>query len=214
MPENEIRVWAVIDANGHPLHSSNDRDAVVADYEERIAKDARLRRVLRIEERTLQFHPRDEPLPDPGEPQTICVLPWLPLDEPIRMGPLIFDEWSEIRQLVDEPARTSADRLLANFFDVRGAPIDPVVCFYDGPLAERAPGVCRSRPRSNPLLSADAGRYRRKQLHAPRLRATDCRPRPADLRELRGRSGSDPGCPPSPRRLGTVALANAAIVLS
>ena len=55
MPANEIRVWALIDANGNALYSSNDRELVVADYEERIAKDERLRRVLRIEERTLQF---------------------------------------------------------------------------------------------------------------------------------------------------------------
>lgn len=130
MAANEIRVWAVIDANGNALYSSNDRDAVIAEYEERVGRDARLRRVLRIEERTLQFHPRGEPPPDPGEPQTVCVLPWLPLDERVAMGPIVFDQWSEVRELVEEPARTSADRLLSNFFDVRGTPIDPAICFY------------------------------------------------------------------------------------
>ena len=91
MAANEIRVWAVVDANGNSLYSSNDRDAVVADYEERVANDARLRRVLRIEEHTLQFHPRGEAPLDPGEPQTVCVLPWLPLDERVAMGHLVFE---------------------------------------------------------------------------------------------------------------------------
>ena len=42
---------------------------------------------------------------------------------------------SEVRELVEEPARTSADRLLSNFFDVLGTPIDPAICFY----ANRSP---------------------------------------------------------------------------
>jgi hypothetical protein len=108
MPENAIQVWALVDGNGHSLYTSNVLEDVEAELERRLAADPRLRRVLRIVEQTLTFHPHEEPQPDPGEPQTACVLPWLPLDELVRMGPLVFDHWSEVRDLVPEPARTSA----------------------------------------------------------------------------------------------------------
>jgi hypothetical protein len=135
VPENEIRVWAVVDANGNPLYSSNDRIAVEADLERRVATDQRLRRVLRIAEHTLTFPPRDDPVEEPGEAQTVCVLPWLPLDEPVRMGPLMFDHWSELRELAPEPARATTDQLLGNFWDIYGNQVDPAICFF----ADRAP---------------------------------------------------------------------------
>jgi hypothetical protein len=81
----------VLDANGHSLFSSNVLEDVEAEFERLIATDPRMRRVLQIVEQTMTFHPRDQPEPDPGEPQTVCVLPWLPLDEPVLMGPLDFD---------------------------------------------------------------------------------------------------------------------------
>ena len=135
MTGGSIQVWALVDASGHSLYSSNVLEDVEAELERRLAADPRLRRVLRITEQTLTFHPRGEPEPDPGEPQTVCVLPWLPLDEAVRMGPLVFDHWSEVREVVADPARTSADQLLGNFYGIHGDPIDPVVCFY----ADRSP---------------------------------------------------------------------------
>jgi hypothetical protein len=135
MFQNSIQVWALVDANGRSLYSSNVLEEVEQEFERRIATDPRLRRVLRIVEQALTFHPRDEPEPDPGEPQTVCVLPWLPLDEPVSMGPLIFGHWSEVRDRIPEPARTSANQLLATFYDIHGEQIDPVVCFF----AERSP---------------------------------------------------------------------------
>jgi hypothetical protein len=158
MPENSIRVWAVVDANGHSLFSSNVLEDVEAELERRIATDPRLRRVLRIVEQTLTFHPRDEPEPDPGEPQTVCVLPWLPLDEPVQMGPLVFDHWSEVREQVPEPARTSADQLLGTFYDVHGNEIDPVVCFFaDRSPAARVDDDDRNLVRTHTFLLALAG---------------------------------------------------------
>jgi hypothetical protein len=135
MTGGSIQVWALVDANGHSLYSSNVLEDVEAELERRVAADPRLRRVLRITEQTLTFHSRGEPEPDPGEPQTVCVLPWLPLDEPVRMGTLVFDHWSEVRDVVADPARTSADQLLGNFYGIHGDEIDPVVCFY----ADRSP---------------------------------------------------------------------------
>jgi hypothetical protein len=127
---NEIRVWSIVDANGEALWSHNVREEAEAELETRVATDPRLRRVLRIEERTLTFHRRDQPIEEPGEAQTVCVLPWLPLDEPVAMGPLLFDHWSEVRERVPDDARETADELLANFYDIYGYPIDPVVCFF------------------------------------------------------------------------------------
>jgi hypothetical protein len=158
MAPNEIRVWAVVDANGHSLYSSNILEDVQADLERRASEDARLRRVLRIVEQTMTFHPRDEPEPDPGERQTVCALPWLPLDEPVRMGPLIFDHWSEVREQAPEPARGSADQLLATFYDVHGNQLDPVVCFFaDGSPTARLENEARDRVRTHTLLLALAG---------------------------------------------------------
>lgn len=132
MSNNTLRVWALIDANRSPLFSSNIREQVADEFERRVADDPRLRRVLSIVEQTVTFHPRDEPEPDPGERQTVCVLPWLPLDEAIRMGSLVFDHWSQVREQVPEPARSTADQLLGSLTGVHGDPIDPVICsFWD-----------------------------------------------------------------------------------
>ncbi|MGH3008404.1 MAG: hypothetical protein ACRDLM_03225 [Gaiellaceae bacterium] len=130
MSEDSIAVWALLDANGEAVYSSNVLENVEAELERRVASDPRLRRILRIAEQTLTFHPRDEPEPDAGEPQSVCVLPWLPLDEPVRMGPLVFDHWSQVRDGVSEPARSTASQLLSHFQSVRGDEIDPAVCFY------------------------------------------------------------------------------------
>lgn len=158
MPENEIQVWAVVDAGGNSQFSSNVPADVQAELERRVVSDPRLGRVLRIVEQTLTFHPRDEPEPDSGEAQTICVLPWLPLDEPVRIGPLIVDYWAEVREQVPEPARSSADQLLATFYDIHGNQIDPAVCFFAArsPVA-RLEGSERDLVRTHTFLLALAG---------------------------------------------------------
>lgn len=169
MNNNEIRVWAVVDANGHSLFGSNVLEDVEAELERRIASDPRLRRSLRIAEQTMTLHPRDEPEPDPGEPQTVCVLPWLPLDEPVHMGPLLFDHWSEVREQVPEPARTSADQLLGAFYDVHGREIDPVVCFFaDHSPAARLESDDRDFVRTHTFLLALAGLAENTYMHRDR----------------------------------------------
>ncbi len=105
---SEIHVLSIVDANGEALWSHNVREEVDAELERRVATDPRLRRLLRIEERTLTFHGRDEPIEEPGEAQTVCTLPWLPLDEPAAMGPLLFDHWSEVRERAPDEARETA----------------------------------------------------------------------------------------------------------
>lgn len=166
MHENAIQVWAVVDANGHSLYSSNVLEDVERELERRIATDPRLRRVLRIVEQTLTFHPRDEPEPDPGELQTVCVLPWLPLDEPLQMGPLAFDHWSEVRARVVEPARTTANQLLGNFYDIYGNEIDPVVCFFaDRSPTTRLEDADRDFARTSTFLLALAGLAENTYMH-------------------------------------------------
>jgi hypothetical protein len=156
--DDSIRVWAVVDATGNSLYSSNVLEDVEAELERRIAIDPRLRRSMRIVEQTLTFHPHGEPESDPGEAQTACVLPWLPLDEPVHMGPLAFDHWSEVRDRVPEPARTSATQLLGTFYDIHGHEIDPVVCFFAGrsPTA-RLENAERAFVRTSTFLLALAG---------------------------------------------------------
>lgn len=126
----EIRVWSIVDANGEALWSHNVREEAEAELERRVATDPRLRRILRIEERALAFHGYDEPIQERSKAQTVCVLPWLPLDEPTAMGRLRFDHWSEIRERAPDDVRETADHLLANFYDIYGYPVDPVVCFF------------------------------------------------------------------------------------
>src|SRR5215218_4775498 len=60
-----------------------------------------------LTELNLEFHGRHE-LVEEGEPQTVCVLPWLPLDEPLTFGAIRVDHWSAVRENVEEPARTTA----------------------------------------------------------------------------------------------------------
>ena len=163
---SEIHVWSIVDANGEALWSHNVREEVDAELERRVATDPRLRRVLRIEERTLTFHGRDEPIEEPGEAQTVCALPWLPLDEPVAMGPLLFDHWSEVRERAPDDARETADQLLANFFDVYGYPIDPVICFFsDRSPTARLHDVERDFVRTQTFLLALAGLAENVYLH-------------------------------------------------
>lgn len=158
MPANSIQVWGVVDANGRSLYSSNVLEDVEAEFERRIATDPRLRRVLRIVEQEITFHPRDEPEPDPGKPQTVCVLPWLPLDEAVLMGPLVFDHWSEVRNQAPEPARATANQLLRTFYDIHGSEIDPVVCFFaDRSPTARLEDADRDFVRTSTFLLALAG---------------------------------------------------------
>lgn len=166
MAEGSIRVWAVVDANGHSLYSSNVLAEVEAELERRVATDQRLRRVLRIVKQTLTFHPRNEPEPDPGGPQTVCVLPWLPLDEPVQMGPLVFDHWSEVRDRAPEPACTSASQLLGTFYDIHGNEIDPVVCFFaDRSPTARLEEADRDLVRTSTFLLALAGLAENTYMH-------------------------------------------------
>jgi hypothetical protein len=158
MPENSMQVWAVVNATGHSLYSSNVLEDVERELERCIATDPGLRRVLRVVEQTLTFHPRDEPEPDPGEPQTVCVLPWLPLDDPVHIGPLVFDQWSEVRDRVGEPARTTAKQLLGTFYDIYGNEVDPLICVYaDRSPTARLEDMDRDFVRASTFLLALAG---------------------------------------------------------
>jgi hypothetical protein len=166
MPQNSIQVWAVLHANGHSLYSSNVLENVEAEFERLIATDPRMRRVLKIVEQTMTFHPRDQPEPDPGDPQTVCVLPWLPLDERVLMGPLVFDHWSEARDQIPEPARTSANQLLGTFYDIHGNPIDPVIGFFaDRSPTARLEEADRTFVRTSTFLLALAGLAENTYMH-------------------------------------------------
>ena len=93
-----MQIWGIVDQDNNLLYGNNERAAVVAEYERRIAEDPRLQRVLEITELELEFLGRDEPVEE-GEPQTICVLPWLPLDEPLTFGAIRVDHWSTVRRV-------------------------------------------------------------------------------------------------------------------
>jgi hypothetical protein len=103
----------IVDQDNNLLYGNNERAAVQAEYERRIAEIPRLQRVLEITELELEFPGREEPIEE-GELQTICVLPWLPLDEPLTFGAIRVDHWSTMREGVEEPARTTADSLLCS----------------------------------------------------------------------------------------------------
>jgi hypothetical protein len=85
------------------------------------------------------------------------------------MGPLLFDHWSEVREQVPEPARTSADQLLGTFYDLHGRQIDPVICFFtDRSPAARLESDDRDLVRTNTLLLGLAGLAENTYLHRDR----------------------------------------------
>lgn len=163
---NDLRTWSIVDANGNLLYSSNDRRDVDQELARLLINDPRLRRVLRITEHTLTFHKRDEAPEDEGTPQTLTVLPWLPLDYAIPMGPLRFDQWSDVREQVTEPTRGTADELLSGLRDVRGLPVDPAVCFFtDRSITARLGDDNRDLVRRHVFLLALAGFAENTYLH-------------------------------------------------
>jgi hypothetical protein len=129
-----MQIWGIVDQDNNLLYGNNERAAVEAEYERRVAEDRRLHRVLEITELKLEFHGRHE-LVEEGEPQTICVLPWLPLDEPLSFGAIRIDHWSAVRENVEEPARMTADSLLRSFRNIHNQPVDTPICWF----ANRSP---------------------------------------------------------------------------
>lgn len=129
-----MQIWGIVDQDNNLLYGNNERAAVEAEYERRVAEDPRLHRVLEITELKLEFHGRHE-LAEEGEPQTVCVLPWLPLDEPLTFGAIRVDHWSAVRENVEEPARATADSLLRSFRNIHNQPVDTPICWF----ADRSP---------------------------------------------------------------------------
>jgi hypothetical protein len=129
-----MQIWGIVDQDNNLLYGNNERAAVEAEYERRVAEDPRLHRVLEITELKLEFHGRHE-LAEEGEPQTVCVLPWLPLDEPLTVGAIRVDHWSAVRENVEEPARATADSLLRSFRNIHNQPVDTPICWF----ADRSP---------------------------------------------------------------------------
>jgi hypothetical protein len=129
-----MQIWGIVDQDNNLLYGNNERAAVQAEYERRIAEIPRLQRVLEITELELEFPGREEPIEE-GELQTICVLPWLPLDEPLTFGAIRVDHWSTMREGVEEPARTTADSLLCSFRNIHNQPVDTPICWF----ADRSP---------------------------------------------------------------------------
>ena len=129
-----MQIWGIVAQDNNLLYGNNDRAAVEAEYERRVAEDPRLRRVLEITELKLEFPGRDEPVEE-GEPRTICILPWLPLDEPLAFGAVRVDHWSAVREGVEEPARATADALLRSYRNLHNRPVDTPICWF----ADRLP---------------------------------------------------------------------------
>jgi hypothetical protein len=129
-----MQIWGIVDQDNNLLYGNNERAAVEAEYERRVADGPRLRRVLEITELNLEFPGRHE-LVEEGEPQTVCVLPWLPLDEPLTFGAIRVDHWSAVRENVEEPARATADSLLRSFRNIHNQPVDTPICWF----ADRSP---------------------------------------------------------------------------
>ena len=58
LPIIEVGVWGVVDANGNPLYGGNDRDAVEADLEGRVATDDQREAIAGVETyASLTAHP-------------------------------------------------------------------------------------------------------------------------------------------------------------
>ncbi len=169
-------IWAIVDAAGEMLYGSNVRQEVEAEYERRLAADPRLVRVLRIAELDISFAGRGE-AEEEGEEQTICVLPWLPLDEPLRFGAVRVDHWTEARRGLPDDVCQTADALLAGFRDHHGGEIDPVVCWLDGqPPAEKLSTVDVDRVRMHTFVLTLAGIAENTYLHDyEQLNASHCR---------------------------------------
>ena len=171
-----MQIWGIVDQDNNLLYGNNDRTAVEAEYEQRVAEDPRLRRILEIAELKLEFPGRDEPVEE-GEPQTICVLPWLPLDEPLSFGAVSVDHWSAMREAVQEQARATADALLRSYRNIHNQPIDTPICWFAdrSPTAHLAWGDIE-RMRQHVLFLGLAGIAENAYLHDfEQLNATHCR---------------------------------------
>lgn len=168
--------WGIYDQDHNFLYGSTERADVEAEYERRVAEDPRLRRVLEISKLQLDFHGRDEPV-DQGEQQAICVLPWLPLDEPLAFGAVRVDHWSAVREGVEEPTRATADALLRGYRNILDRPVDPPICW----LADHAPTANLTwaeleRVRRHVFFLGLAGIAENAYLHHfEQLNATHCR---------------------------------------
>jgi hypothetical protein len=169
-----MQIWGIVDQDNSLLYGNNDRAAVEAEYERRVAEDPRLRRVIEIAELKLEFPGRDE---QEGEPQTICILPWLPLDEPLAFGAVRVDHWSAVREGVEEPARATADALLRSYRNLNNRPVDTPICW----LADRSPTAHLAwgdieRIRQHAFFLGLAGIAQNAYLHDfEQLNATHCR---------------------------------------
>jgi hypothetical protein len=171
-----MQIWGIVDQDNNVLYGNDDRAAVEAEYERRVAEDPRLRRVLEIAELELAFPGRDEPVEE-GEPQTTCVLPWLPLDEPLSFGAVRVDHWSAVREAVEEPARATADALLRSYRNIHNQPVDTPICWFAdrSPTAHLAWGDIE-RMRQHVFFLGLAGIAENAYLHDfEQLNATHCR---------------------------------------
>jgi hypothetical protein len=54
-----MQIWGIVDQDNNLLYGNNERAAVQAEYERRIAEIPRLQRVLEITELELEFPGRD-----------------------------------------------------------------------------------------------------------------------------------------------------------
>jgi hypothetical protein len=172
-----MQIWGIVDQDRNVLYGSNDRAEVDAEYERQVAKDPRLRRVLEVTELELEFPRSEEPFEE-GEQHTICVLPWLPLDDPIAFGSVRLEHWSAVRRRVDDPARGTAAALLHNYRDIHNRPVDPPICWF----ADRSPIAQLGREDLDRMglhirLLGLAGITENAYLHHfEQLNATHCRP--------------------------------------
>ncbi len=171
-----VQIWGIVDQDHNVIFGTNDRGEVDAEYERRVAEDPRLRRVLKIAE--LELTPSsDEPVEE-GEQHTICVLPWLPLDEPLAFGPVKVDHWSAVCDRVEEPARETASSLLANYRDVHNGSVDTPICWFANrsPVAQLCPAALDHMRLYIRLLGL-AGITENAYLHhLEQLNASHCRP--------------------------------------
>jgi hypothetical protein len=61
-----MQIWGIVDQDNNLLYGNNERAAVQAEYQRRIAEDPRLQQVLEITELELEFPGREEPIEEEG----------------------------------------------------------------------------------------------------------------------------------------------------
>jgi hypothetical protein len=103
------------------------------------------------------------PGPQPGQ-QSICMLPWLRLDEEVAFGTVKIAPFAMVWPVLEDATGEPAAAIAVTFRDRRGNPVEPSVCWFadrhpTAPLSEEDVEVLREHIAFGSLAAIAENRY-------------------------------------------------------